>query len=104
MATNRFNFVEVLTEMWYNMTVSIIEFIDSYLQGIKMVSVTVPHAMGRACVDTSHYQSGKEWEMNNHKYRTIVIYRDVRSGQIVTEAYALRFPQYTTREVRRVPC
>ena len=35
--------------------------------------------------------------------KTIVIYRDVRTGEFVSEAYARRYPQYTIREVRKIP-
>lgn len=37
------------------------------------------------------------------KYKTIVIYRDAITGQIVSEAYAKKHPRTTTREVRKVP-
>jgi len=37
------------------------------------------------------------------RFRIVVIYRDARTGRITTEAYALRHPSTTIREVRRVP-
>jgi len=38
----------------------------------------------------------------NKSYKTIIIYRDSRTGRIVTEAYAKKHPSTTTREVRKV--
>lgn len=37
------------------------------------------------------------------KYRTQIIYRRVDNGQIVTEAYANRYPNLCVREVRKIP-
>ena len=34
--------------------------------------------------------------------RTIVIYRDARTGRIVSEAYARKHPNTTVREVRHI--
>jgi hypothetical protein len=35
-------------------------------------------------------------------YRTMIIYRRVDNGQIVTESFARRYPNLTIKEVRKV--
>lgn len=37
------------------------------------------------------------------KFKTVVIYRDAITGQIVSEEYAKAHPKTTVRETRRVP-
>jgi hypothetical protein len=37
------------------------------------------------------------------KYKTVIIYRRVDTGRIVTEDFARKNPNLTIREVRKVP-
>lgn len=48
------------------------------------------------------HKSAALMKRNGKCYR--VIYRDARTGQLVTEEYARRFPQYTVRETVQIPC
>jgi len=42
-------------------------------------------------------------EKSKKKYRIQVIYRDAKTGKIVSKEYAEKHPSTTVREVRKIP-